>query len=53
VGKTIFRGIYILILPFSNSVLGLIFLSRWTPSEIDDNILEPPEDLWYANQVWH
>ncbi|KAK7883764.1 hypothetical protein LTR67_010926 [Exophiala xenobiotica] len=32
-------------------VFGLIFLSRWVPAEIDNEITEAPQGVWFANQT--
>ncbi|EHY58409.1 hypothetical protein HRR83_007226 [Exophiala dermatitidis] len=33
------------------SVYGLIFLSRWTPTDTVNSITEPPHGVWFANQI--
>lgn len=35
----------------SESVYGLIFLSRWTAAETENDTTEPPLGVWFANQV--
>ncbi|EXJ95684.1 hypothetical protein A1O1_00807 [Capronia coronata CBS 617.96] len=32
-------------------VYGLIFLSRWVPTDIQNNVTEPPQGVWFANQT--
>lgn len=35
----------------SESVYGLIFLSRWTAAETENGTTEAPSGVWFANQV--
>ncbi|KIV81872.1 hypothetical protein PV11_04022 [Exophiala sideris] len=34
-----------------DDIFGLIFLSRWMPTGIDNSITKPPAGVWFANQT--